>query len=86
MSKHRTKTEARGLASSTKRAKGKPRTPKRKRPAPLDAGVTRGVPEGQIPPDLRGILIDDRHGVWVRLEAKLVAGCGVALLSRTARR
>jgi hypothetical protein len=53
---------------------------KRKRAAPLDAGVTRGVPADQIPPDLRIKRINDRHLVHVRLEAPLVAGCDVALL------
>ncbi len=62
------------------RKQAKPIVAKRKRPAPLDAGVTRGVPADQIPPDLRIKRIDDRHHVHVRLEAPLVAGCDVALL------
>lgn len=48
--------------------------------APLEAGVTLGVPEGQIPCDLRSVAVDDRRSVWVRLRAPLKAGCGAVLV------
>jgi hypothetical protein len=79
MAKH-SKAEASGLKLPTRRAKAK-RATKRKRAAPLDAGFTRGVPKGQIPSDLRSFTVDDCHAVWARLEARLVKGCGVVLLS-----